>query len=71
VDKVIKLFVDEEDVIRIGHKPGRRRLDKETGELKAVRQYFTLRIPRFVVDRVFRRLSVNLFYPKQKSFVSL
>ena len=59
VDKIVKLFIDEPDVVRIGHGPGRMRRDKETGMMKPVRQYFSLRIPRYVARRVFERLSVK------------
>jgi hypothetical protein len=43
-----KLFVDEPGVIRLGH---RGRTDR--------RQYFTLRIPHSVAERVFRRMMVG------------
>jgi hypothetical protein len=45
---VRKLFLDETGVIRLGH--GRRR---------GRRQYYTLRIPHSVAERVFRRLTVG------------
>lgn len=43
-----KLFVDEPGVIRLGHSHVRGR-----------RQYFSLRIPRSVADRVFGRMTVK------------
>jgi hypothetical protein len=58
-DTVIKIFRDEPGVVRVGHGPGRLRRDKETGRLKPVRQYFSLRIPKRVADIVLRRLSVK------------
>jgi hypothetical protein len=58
-DTVIKIFRDEPGVVRVGHGPGRLRRDKETGMMKPVRQYFSLRIPRYVARRVFERLSVK------------
>jgi hypothetical protein len=45
---VRKLFVDEEGVIRLGH--GRRR---------GRRQYYTIRIPHSVAERVFGRMTVG------------
>jgi hypothetical protein len=45
---IIRLFKDEPDVILIGHgpRPGKK-------------PYFTLRIPRFVANRVFDRMRVK------------
>jgi hypothetical protein len=43
-----KLFIDEPGVIRLGHHAGRKR-----------RQYFTLRIPASVAQRVFQRMTVG------------
>lgn len=43
-----KLFLDEDGVIRLGHGSNRRK-----------RQYFTLRIPAHVAERVFGRLTVT------------
>jgi hypothetical protein len=43
-----RLFLDEPGVMRLGREGGRGR-----------RQYFTLRIPRSVADRVFRRMTVG------------
>jgi hypothetical protein len=57
-DTIIRLYRDEPDVIRLGHGPGRQR-DKETGEIKPLKQYYTLRIPRRVAERVFKRLAVK------------
>lgn len=45
---VRKLFIDEEGVIRLGHSGTRRR-----------RQYFTLRIPAHVIERVLGRMTVT------------
>jgi hypothetical protein len=45
---VRKLFIDEPGVIRLGHHAGRKR-----------RQYFTLRIPASVAQRVFQRMTVR------------
>jgi len=45
---VRKLFIDEPGVIRLGHHAGRKR-----------RQYFTLRIPASVAQRVFQRMTVG------------
>jgi hypothetical protein len=45
---VQRLFVDEEGVVKLGC-PTRR----------GKRQYFTLRIPQSVVERVFRRMTVG------------
>lgn len=45
---VRKMFIDEEGVIRIGHKG-----------LRGRRQYFTLRIPATVAERVFSRMTVR------------
>jgi hypothetical protein len=47
-ETVIKLFVNEEGVIRLGHGPS-------AGQ----RRYYTLRIPRHVAERVFNRLRVR------------
>ena len=43
-----KLFLDEPGVIRLGHSHARGR-----------RQYYTLRIPRSVADRVFGQMTVK------------
>jgi hypothetical protein len=43
-----KTFVDEPGVIRLGHAGNRRK-----------RQYFTLRIPASVVERVLGRMTVS------------
>jgi hypothetical protein len=43
---VRRLFIDEEGVLRLGHGPTRRK-----------RQYYTLRIPARVLDRVLLRLT--------------
>ena len=43
-----KLFVDEAGVIRLGHSLARGR-----------RQYFTLRILRFLADRVFGQMTIK------------
>ena len=45
---VRKLFVDEPGVIRLGH-----------GGRRGRRQYFTLRIPHSVAERVFGRMTVG------------
>jgi len=42
-----RLFIDEPGVVRIGHSGGRRR------------QYFTIRIPRPVAERVLGELTVS------------
>jgi hypothetical protein len=47
-DTVRRLFMNEPGVIRLGHPSGARR-----------RQYFTLRIPASVAERVFRRMTVG------------
>jgi len=46
--KIIRMFMDVEGVIRIGHGSGRGR-----------RQYYTLRIPRHVAEREFEKLRVK------------
>ena len=43
-----KTFIDEPGVIRLGHPARRGR-----------RQYFTLRIPASVAERVFKRMTVG------------
>jgi hypothetical protein len=43
-----KMFVDEPGVIRLGH-----------GGRRGRRQYYTLRIPHSVAERVFRRMTVG------------
>lgn len=43
-----KIFVDEPGVLRLGHPASRKR-----------RQYFTLRIPASVAERVFKRMTVG------------
>jgi hypothetical protein len=43
-----KLFIDEPGVIRLGH-----------GGRRGRRQYFTLRIPHSVAERVFSRMTVR------------
>ena len=43
-----QIFLDEPGVIRLGHEARGRR-----------RQYFTLRIPESVADRVFRKMTVR------------
>lgn len=43
-----KLFVDEPGVLRLGH-----------GGRRGKRQYFTLRIPHSVAQRVFSRMTVG------------
>jgi hypothetical protein len=48
VSTVRKRFFDEPGVIRIGHPT-----------LRNKRQYFTLRIPRSVVNRVYGRMTVR------------
>jgi len=44
-----RLFLDEPDVIRLGHPTTRKK-----------KQHFTLRIPRSVAERVFARLTVGV-----------
>ena len=58
-DTVRNWFVDEPGVIRFGH--GRR----------GKRQYFTLRIPASVADRVFRRMTVGARVPPAQSRAEL
>jgi hypothetical protein len=48
VQTVIRLFIDEPGVIRLGHGPRHGK-----------RQYYTLRIPKHVAERVFNRLRVK------------
>ena len=45
---IIRLFIDEPGVIRMGHPTTRRK-----------RQHFTLRIPASVAERVFARMTVK------------
>ena len=47
-DAIRRMFVDEPGVIRIGHPTSRKK-----------RQYYTLRIPAGVVERVFSRMKVR------------
>jgi hypothetical protein len=45
---IVRLFIDEPGVIRIGH-----------GATRNKRQHYTLRIPHSVAERVFRRMTVG------------
>jgi hypothetical protein len=47
-DTIIRMFLNEPDVIRLGHGSDSRR-----------RRYYTLRIPKHVAERVFNRLRVK------------
>jgi hypothetical protein len=48
VATIRKMFVDEEGVLRLGHAARRGK-----------RQYFTIRIPHSVAQRVFTRMTVG------------
>lgn len=54
---VQRLFLDEPGVIRMGRP---QRFVWKNGRRRKKRQYYSLRIPASVVERVFRRMTVRV-----------
>jgi hypothetical protein len=53
---VRKIFLEEPGVIRLGHPAGSR---AKNGQGARHRQYYTIRIPESVANRVFARMTVG------------